>query len=112
MIIVRNKLTGFLLMKGYTAACIWPFIIIKPGSDISEMNDILNHERIHARQQLEMLWLFFFIWYGAEYIIKLIRYLDHSKAYRSLSHEKEAFSNDSEPDYLQRRKAYSWLKYL
>lgn len=99
-------------MKGYTAICVWPFIFIRPGTDISEKKHLINHEHIHARQQLEMMWLFFFLWYVAEYLIKLIRYRNHSKAYRSISFEKEAFLNDSGHDYLQNRKAFSWLKYL
>jgi len=112
MIIVRNTLTRLLLMKGYTAVCVWPFIFIRPKTDIPERKDIINHELIHARQQLEMLWLFFFLWYISEYLIKLIRYRDHHTAYRSISFEKEAFLNDSEPSYLQKRKTYCWLKYL
>jgi len=112
MIIVRNALTKLFIMKGYTAVCLWPFIFIRPETDISERKDIINHEMIHARQQLEMLWLFFFLWYAIEYLIKLIRYRDHYKAYRSISFEKEAYLNDSKPGYLQIRKSYSWLKYL
>ena len=112
MIVVRNSLTRLFIMKGYTAACVWPFIFIRSDIDISKRKDILNHELIHARQQKEMLWIFFFIWYAIEYLIKLIRYRDHYKAYRSLSHEKEAYSNNFEPGYLDKRKVYSWLKYL
>lgn len=112
MIIVRNAISNIVLRKGYTAACIWPFLLVRTGVDISARKDIINHEHIHARQQLEMLWLFFFIWYITEYIVKLIRYRDQYKAYRSLAHEKEAYANDSDPDYLHNRKAYSWLKYL
>jgi hypothetical protein len=67
---------------------------------------------IHARQQLEMLWLFFFLWYVIEYLIKRIRYRDHDKAYRSISFEKEAFLNDSKPGYPDNRKSFSWRKYL
>ena len=99
-------------MKGYRAACVWPFIFMRPETDIPERKDILNHEMIHARQQLEMLWLFFFLWYVIEYLIKRIRYRDHDKAYRSISFEKEAFLNDSKPGYPDNRKSFSWLKYL
>lgn len=112
MIIVRTAITRIFLKKGFTAVCIWPFVFIRPGTDISVRKDLLNHERIHARQQLEMLWVFFFILYLIEYLVKLIRYRDHHKAYSSLAHEKEAYANDSDPGYLHKRKPYSWLKYL
>lgn len=32
----------------------------------------INHERIHTKQMKEMLYIFFYLWYGLEYII--IRY--------------------------------------
>lgn len=112
MIIVRNRLVGFLLTGHYSAMCIWPFLFVSPGNDVSEHSVILNHERIHARQQLEMLWLFFFMWYGAEYFARLLYCRNHYKAYRTLSFEQEAFTHDEDRDYLKKRKVYAWVKFL
>lgn len=110
--IIRNKFFAKLLGIRYTAMCIWPFLFIRPGTDLSRSTELLNHESIHARQQLEMLWLFFFLWYGAEYLVRLIQYLDLHRAYKELSHEKEARDNDGDPDYLTRRKPFAWIRYL
>jgi hypothetical protein len=74
--------------------------------------EIMKHERIHARQQLEMAWLFFFVWYILEFIVRFAIYRDHMRAYQSLSHEREAYQHGSDPDYLKKRKAYAWVKYL
>ncbi len=92
--------------------CIWPFLFMKPGTDPKDLKTILGHERIHARQQLEMLWIFFFIWYSVEYLIRLMQHKKHRVAYRNLSHEKEAFDHEADPLYLCKRKWYAWVKYL
>jgi hypothetical protein len=70
----------------------------------------LNHENIHWQQQLEMLIIFFYLWYGIEWLIRKI--FVKGDAYRNLSFEREAYQNDHNEDYLKTRKKYSWLKYL
>ncbi len=112
MIIVKNRVAGLILVGHFHAICIWPFLFIKPGTHNSSYTETLNHERIHARQQLEMVWILFFVWYGIEYLIRLVFLRNRLHAYRELSHEKEAFSNERDPDYLKKRKMYAWLKYL
>lgn len=64
---------------------------------------ILNHEKIHWKQQVEMLIIFFYIWYLIEWSIKLFSYSD-------ISFEREAFNNDNNLEYLNVRKHYSWIK--
>jgi hypothetical protein len=111
MIIVRNRMTGWLLPGHFPAMCIWPFLLVRPDSTL-QMRELLSHESIHARQQLEMLWIFFFIWYIVEYDIRLFIYRDRMRAYKSLAHEREAYLNDDDPEYYKTRKPYSWIKYL
>lgn len=73
----------------------------------------LRHEVIHTAQGKEMLWLFFYLWYGIEYLVRLFRHsLSHSKAYRSISFEREAYMNQSNPLYLSNRRSYAWWYYL
>jgi len=72
---------------------------------------IVNHERIHWRQQIEMLILPFYMWYLTELFIKRI-YMNKRDAYLSLSFEKEAFKNQNNLDYLNKRKPYSWFKHF
>jgi len=112
MIIVQNRFSSFLLGKNYTALCFIPFLFVARGFDIRKIPVTLNHERIHARQQGEMLWIFFFIWYFIEYLVRLLIYRSHNRAYRNISFEREAYENAGNPDYLKKRKIYSWVKYL
>lgn len=74
--------------------------------------DILNHELIHCQQQLELLYIPFFILYVLEWIIHLLKYRDWWNAYDAISFEKEAYANDSNRNYLAHRKPYSWLRYF
>ncbi len=112
MIIVQNKFTSFILGKNYSAMCLSPFLFVNRGYDIKEQPETLNHEKIHARQQVEMLWIFFFLWYIAEYLVRLLKYHSHHLAYRNLAHEREAYANSGNDGYLPERKPYSWIRYL
>ena len=75
-------------------------------------NKVISHEKIHSRQGRELLWIFFYIWYGIEYIIRLIQYKDKKKAYRNISFEREAYANETNHLYLQDREQFGFLKYL
>jgi len=74
---------------------------------------VLNHELIHCHQQLEWLYLPFFILYGLEWIKNLfLLYVkegkaDPSKAYFMISFEQEAYRYDHDLNYLKRRKPYA-----
>lgn len=68
-----------------------------------------NHEAIHTAQMKEMLYVFFYIWYFVEWIIRLF---GKGNAYRSLGFEKESYSNDDNLNYLATRPKFAWWKYL
>lgn len=72
----------------------------------------LNHEMIHTEQMKEMLYVFFYIWYVAEWLVKLIILRDSHKAYRAISFEQEAYNNQTNLTYLEGRKRYRWLTYI
>ena len=72
----------------------------------------MNHEKIHIRQQAELLVLFFYIWYVIEYGIRWIQYKHPALAYRNISFEREASMNEDNLDYLRDRKFWSFLNYL
>lgn len=78
-----------------------PFIFVR--EDLVHIKSLINHEKIHIRQQLELLVIPFYIWYVIEWIFK---------GYRNISFEREAYQNDKNLNYLQTRKPYSFLKYL
>ncbi|WP_332006943.1 hypothetical protein [Gaetbulibacter sp. NE] len=73
---------------------------------------LLNHERIHLQQQIELLIIPFFVIYGFEFLIRLLQYKRWSLAYRNISFEREAYFQEAQLDYLKYRRLYSFLKYL
>lgn len=86
---------------GIRALAFWPFIIMSKDTIIDD--ELINHERIHLRQQRELLVIPFHIWY----LIALKR-----KGYLGISFEKEAYANEKNLNYLKNRKPYSFTKYL
>ena len=95
--------TPWLWVNGMT---IWPFVLVQQPNPSARL---LNHERIHLRQQLELLLLPFYIWYFAEYGYYRLRGLRHYEAYRSIRFEREAFANDHNLDYLNNRPFWAFL---
>ena len=73
-------------------------------------NRIINHEKIHWKQQLEMLIIFFYLWYVIEWLIKLIKY--GKAAYNNISFERESYANEENFKYLETRKHFAWLKHI
>ncbi len=101
----------YLLPKGFRGITLFPFVVLIDEKDRS--NEILlNHEKIHIRQQLEMLVVLFFIWYGIEYLILLLKYKNRFLAYRNISFEKEAYRNEKDLNYLKRRPFWNFYKYV
>jgi hypothetical protein len=71
----------------------------------------LNHEKIHWKQQLEMLVIPFYLWYIIELLLRRIN-KSHYESYMSLAFEREAYNHQHDLSYLSKRKPYSWFKYL
>ncbi|AMQ00994.1 Membrane protein [Pedobacter cryoconitis] len=93
------------------AMAIFPFMLFKdPGQKTDAL--LINHEKIHFHQQLELLILPFYILYTINYLINLYKYRNHDKAYFNISFEKEAYANELDMNYLKNRRLYSWFKYL
>ena len=101
----------YLIPKGYKAITLYPFIVIKEKGDKNNLV-LIQHERIHIRQQIELLILPFYFVYFLDYLIKLIRYQDKYKAYRNIIFEREAYANEKNTDYLSSRPFWAWRKYL
>lgn len=92
------------------------------------------HEGIHLQQLIESLLLgvglfvimikegcglwsvsalfLFYVWYVVEFIVKLALTFSWKKAYMSVSFEQEAYGNHLEKNYLERRPAFAWVKYI
>ena len=101
----------FLVPKGFGGLTIFPFILLGNKSHAIDLVYV-NHEKIHIRQQLEMLIIPFFIWYGVEFLIRLIQHKTKADAYKNISFEREAYKNEKDPDYLKRRPFWNFLKYI
>lgn len=97
--------------KNYVGLSLWPFIFLK-NNDLKEDTVLINHERIHLRQQQELLIVFFYIFYLMEWVVRTMLYFDTYKAYQNLSFEKEAYSNEKNLDYLNQRRPFSFIKYF
>jgi len=106
MKIVWPLLFKLLPQKGYRAMAFWPVIFFKFKSLAADPL-ILNHERIHLRQQVECLVLPFYLIYFGEYLFYRLSGRNHDQAYLSISYEKEAYANENKPNYLKNRKIYS-----
>jgi hypothetical protein len=89
---------------------LFPFILLK-HPQLKKDIIIINHEKIHLRQQLELLILPFYILYLVHYIINLIRYKNHHKAYMNIIFEKEAYKKDADLKYLDNRKFWNWVNF-
>ena len=101
----------YLVPKGYRGITLFPFIFLFRKED--KQNKVLvNHEKIHIRQQLELLVLPFFIWYFLEYFVRLLHYKNTNLAYRNISFEREAYSNEKDLSYLKKRPFFRFLNYL
>jgi hypothetical protein len=87
---------------------LWPFILIKRPNP---SKILINHERIHLRQQAEMLVLPFYLWYVTEYLYRLWQYRNHYQAYLNISFEQEAFNNEHNLHYLAQRKTFAFWRY-
>lgn len=73
---------------------------------------VINHERIHTRQQQELLFVPFYLLYVIEWLVRLALTRSFKRAYLEISFEREAYANGNDLNYLKNRKLYSWLKYF
>jgi|SRR5690554_1541678 len=97
--------------KGFKGITLYPFILLKYLED-KDNPTLINHEKTHLRQQLEMLILLFYVWYGFEFLIRLLQYKDRKAAYRNISFEREAYQREKDLDYLKKRSFWKFLKYI
>ncbi len=103
--------TKYLIPKGYRGLAAFPFIFVKDKEDGRD-TVFINHEKIHLRQQLELLVIPFFIWYVLEYLFRLMQYRKAHLAYRNISFEREAYANELDFGYLKKRSFLKFLHYL
>ncbi|WP_309607449.1 hypothetical protein [Flavobacterium sp.] len=101
----------YLIPKGYSGLTFFPFVILKYKSSKNDLITI-NHEKIHIRQQLELLILPFYIWYFGNLFYNYLKYRNFQKAYRNIIFEREAYANEKDLDYLKSRSLWRFLHYF
>jgi hypothetical protein len=108
MIMVCQKLLKNTKITGIT---LFPFIFLKNTEDKINKT-IINHEKIHLRQQIELLVIFFYIWYILEYCFWCIKLKNRFLAYKNISFERESYAKEEDLDYLKTRKFWNFLNYI
>lgn len=101
MKIIRNK---FIPFPGYKAINLFGILFVRGNARIDDKT--IRHESIHTSQMKEMLYVFFYIWYVVEWIVRLFM---RGNAYRKISFEREAYDNEDSGCYLGSRKTFAWL---
>ena len=106
MIIIKNKIIPF---GNYSTINLFGILFTKSDS-LSPKT--INHERIHTKQMLEMLIVFYYLWYCIEYVIVRFCHKKQNAAYHDISFEEEAHNNDDNLHYLDNRKHFAWWRYV
>lgn len=110
MIFVMPRLLKVLTFGFASAITLWPFIIVH-SQLLKDHKVLINHERIHLRQQIELLWIGFYFWYFLDYVSGRIMGFNHYQAYENIRFEREAYANENDFAYLQKRQFWSFLRY-
>lgn len=97
--------------KKFQAMAVFPFIISRnPKAETDKV--VINHEKIHFRQQLELLWLGFFLLYFLFFIYYWIKIKNRYNAYLQIPFEKEAYAFEDDFTYLKKRKIFDWGRFI
>jgi hypothetical protein len=108
MILIVSK---YLIPKGFRGLTVFPFVVVRCRNDRDYLV-LMNHERIHLRQQIELMVLPFFVIYVLDFLVKLIRYRGKNLAYRNVVFEREAYENEIDLMYLKSRSFWRFLRYI
>jgi hypothetical protein len=100
----------YLIPKGYAGMTFFPFIVLSDKKYKSNQVTI-NHEKIHFRQQIELLVLPFYIWYFGNLLYNYLRYRDFQMAYRNIIFEREAYTNEKDLNYLKSRSFWNFWNF-
>lgn len=91
---------------------IFPFIFIRNGLDKEYEPYLINHEKIHIKQQKELFLIGFFVLYVAWFLIDYLFGFNFKNAYLKIPFECEAYSNQFDVEYLTNRKRFDWKSYI
>ena len=104
-IYTRKKIFNY-----YTGLSFFVFIWIM--REPNDQTQLIRHEKIHFWQQVEMLFIFHWMFYAFFYIVARINGQCHYIAYRYNPFEIEAFNYDSDHNYLRKRRPFAWAGFV
>ncbi|KGE15256.1 hypothetical protein [Sphingobacterium deserti] len=110
IVIVSRFWTNVFSAGRATGVTIFPFIFLR-SRGLKADRILLQHERIHLQQALELAVLPFYVWYLVEFLVWFVQHGNFQQAYRSISFEKEAYDHEREMRYLQIRKCWAFFSY-
>ncbi len=90
---------------------IFPFMFLK-YKNLKRNKVLVNHEKIHLKQQIELLVFPFFMVYCLEFLVRLLQYRNWKQAYRNISFEREAYEKERDLEYLDSRPFWSFMVYF
>jgi hypothetical protein len=97
------------LPKSIAGIALWPFILVRRKNPSPQL---IQHEKIHLRQQVELGIFLFYLWYLTEFLLRFLWNRSYQQAYKSICFEQEAYAHETEEDYLVHRKTWYFLSYL
>lgn len=107
---IKIKYNKWIPFKGFFAINLFGTYFIREEYKNTKIpKETLNHEAIHTAQIKELGYIFFYIWYFLEWLIRLV--INGRYAYYWISFEREAYDNEKNYKYLNKRKHYNWFKY-
>lgn len=116
ILVVAPRLVYFLALptgkaEAIRAIACFPFIFVRDMSVVQPQ--LINHELIHFRQEVELLLVGAAALYVCEYLYRrILKKLPAEEAYTNLSMEQEAYANQDNLNYLQERKPYAMFQYI
>ncbi len=110
MVLYAPRLVKYITFNFARAITLYPFILLRFVQDQRNAT-LMNHEKIHIRQQAELLVIPFYLLYLLEYLMGRMKGHSHEQAYRNISFEREAFSHEHDLQYLYHRKPFAFRQY-
>jgi hypothetical protein len=104
-------ISKYIVPRGYIGITIFPFMFLKYKA-LKGNRVLVNHEKIHLRQQLELLIIPFFMLYSFEFLMRLIQYRNWKLAYRNISFERESYTKEKDLEYLKSRPFFNFINFL
>ena len=109
MIVKNSKIPKYMsIFINVYAITLYPYVFIRDDGN----ERVINHEKIHLKQQRELWIVGFYLLYVAFWLFNLMIYRSFQKAYHEIPFEREAYANDEDWVYLLNRKRNAWTKYI